>query len=320
MPMTEQEQRCVDLVCAHLAATEGGAWRVVEHLDEQHPDEPSPEVLLTNGPRTAAVEVKRLTGPADVQQYIESTLSLERYLAPSCGGCYHLEPPFPTSMPLDKKFTRYLKREIERVARDLAVDQTGAIPVPRSGLISMNSDTGGPYIRCMHTWAGDDSLRPVLGRIEGVYLLVDHGPKHTFVTDAGREAFCAAVTAACARRRAGITGPFEWVEEWPITKADDQQQPGAVWVMATTEVLPDAAEECVRAMVAKAQAKFTWRRWADLHVVTLDTSIVVPTDQARRAVADLGPTETRGIDLIVLVDRDAVVSASFDRSAEREAG
>ena len=60
MPLTEQEERCVTLVCRYLSEHYGGDWSVKENLDDQDLPEPTPEVIVSNGVKDAAVEVKRL--------------------------------------------------------------------------------------------------------------------------------------------------------------------------------------------------------------------------------------------------------------------
>ena len=50
MPLSEQESRCVELLCHHLNQTSGGQWRVAKSLDDEHPSGPSPDVLLMDEP------------------------------------------------------------------------------------------------------------------------------------------------------------------------------------------------------------------------------------------------------------------------------
>ena len=60
MPLTEQEERCVNLACHYLSKHYGGNWSVQKNLDDLKFQEPTPEVIVGNGTKTAAVEVKRL--------------------------------------------------------------------------------------------------------------------------------------------------------------------------------------------------------------------------------------------------------------------
>ena len=69
MALTEQEIHCVTIANHYLSEKYGGEWAVERDLDELFPAEPSPEVLTTNGTKTAAIEVKRLITDA---AYIES--------------------------------------------------------------------------------------------------------------------------------------------------------------------------------------------------------------------------------------------------------
>jgi len=59
MPLTPQEQRCIDLALGPLGDLYGGTWRVSDGptLDDLHESQSSPECLVTNGSISAAVEV-----------------------------------------------------------------------------------------------------------------------------------------------------------------------------------------------------------------------------------------------------------------------
>ena len=62
VPLSDQETHCVQLTCEYLSSSVGGSWKVQSYPDELYPAEPTPEVIVTNGSVTAAIEVKRLTG------------------------------------------------------------------------------------------------------------------------------------------------------------------------------------------------------------------------------------------------------------------
>ena len=62
MALSEQEARCVEFALNFLSEHYGGCWTIEQYLDDLHPSEPTPEVIVSNGEKTAAVEVKRLRG------------------------------------------------------------------------------------------------------------------------------------------------------------------------------------------------------------------------------------------------------------------
>jgi hypothetical protein len=123
---------------------------VESYLDEINPTEPTPEVMVTNGKTTAAIEVKRMAGDSVQQEYKQSLYSNEKYLIPSCGGYYWLNPPVDLRLPLDTVLRRKVKREIERVAPTLKPEEKGVLCIPRTGHISLISEHNPPLISCSH--------------------------------------------------------------------------------------------------------------------------------------------------------------------------
>ena len=134
MSLTEQEQKCINLAHSYLAGIYGGVWTVQNDLDEEHPSTPTPEVVSSNGSRTAAIEVKSLTGDRMQREFKEAQFSDERYLAPSCGGYYRLYSPSNIRMHGNKKLRRRVKREIERVAPGCQ-GRCKSVPVGRSNCV-----------------------------------------------------------------------------------------------------------------------------------------------------------------------------------------
>ncbi len=49
MPLSEQEQRCVDFACRYLEEHYGGSWSIQQTLDDLYPTEPTPEVIVNSG-------------------------------------------------------------------------------------------------------------------------------------------------------------------------------------------------------------------------------------------------------------------------------
>jgi hypothetical protein len=276
-------------------------------LDDLYPSEPTPEVIVGNDDMTAAIEVKRLTGDSVFQAYKESIFSLQRSLVPSCGGYYYLNPPVDFRLPIDLALRRQIKKEIERVAPTLGEGESGPVRIRREGHISLISESGPPHIHCLHH--SGDPLRPLLDRITGQFFLVDEGLEHSFVTDEGREAFCEAVAAACDVRLKGDLAPAVWHEEWELTRVDNDDKQDGVEIIAVTEArdMPSSVAESVYAMLEKGQKKFADKRWAEHHVLVLESSIHAPPHLVTDVVGSLEPEELEGIDLLLVVDGDELI-------------
>jgi hypothetical protein len=327
MPPSEQERRCIDLACRYLGGRYGGSWSIEEFLDDFNPSEPSPEVIVGNSQKRAAIEVKRLTGDAMQQEYVASLLSNDKFLTPSCGGSYYLNPPVDFRLPMDTALRRLVKREIERLASTLSPGEKGAIRIPRQGHISLISESGPSLIYCLHQGPGADLVSGLKDKITGMFMLVDEGLEHSFVTQEGKAAFEEAVTIACERRLQGNTDPFSWDEEWELARIDDEDNgdtKNGVWIIAVTDArsMQDSVEQCVHAVLDKAMQKFRTKRWADLQIVVVETSALAPRLQAAQAVGTFEPDNRGLIDHFLLVDGEEIAEASAVVAAwlqEREA-
>jgi len=310
--LSDQESRCVELTCGYLSLTVGGDWIVESYPDELYPTEPTPEVIVTNGDVTAAIEVKRLTGDAISQAYEESLLSNEKHLTPSCGGYYVLYPAIDFRLPMDVKTRKQVKREIERLAPTLQSRATGAVRVPRQGHIALISESGPPYICCRHHMAFPEITKPLLDRIAGRFMLVCEGLEHSFVTDEGRAAFFDAVVAACQRRLKGDASPFSWYEEWKLERIDDGRKEDdskdGVWILTCTEArdMRESVAECVYHVLENAMRKFA-KRWAKLQLLVLEKSAFAHEQLVNEVVSNLKPDNLQNVDSILLVDEDKVV-------------
>jgi hypothetical protein len=308
MPLTQQERRCIDLACLHLASVHGGNWRITDILDDQYQTESSPEVVVSNGVITAAIEVKQLTGDSVFQAYVESMLSLERSLAPSCGGYYALSPCVDFRLPVDRRFRQHVKREIERVAPTLAPGQSGAIHIPREAQISLIRESGPGYIYCCHISTGG-VVQEVSPRVTGVFRLVDDGQwEHSFVTDSGRAAFHDALIAACRARIECGRPQVSWIEEWELSRAEqDGSGETGVFVIAVTDArdVSSSVAEGVGRMLEKAKQKFQGRRWADQHIIMFENrGAFMTASRVGDVVSGFEAEELEAIDLIFLVDGD----------------
>jgi hypothetical protein len=318
MPLTDQEARCVNLANRHFSMLYGGVWNIESCPDDTYTSEPSPEVIVTNGDSTAAIEVKRLTGDSIYQAYKESLLSNQKLLTPSCGGSYNLVPTSDFRHPIPVNLRGKVKQEIERVAPSLGPGQSGVIRLPRQGRISLISESGPPYVMCSH---GRpllyELLRPLPEKISGGFMLVDEGLEHSFFTAEGRNAFrnafYEAVVDAYERLLSGDAIPFTWYEEWELTRHEDdpenEDDKDGVWIMSVTPArdMKSSVAECVYAVLENALRKFATRRWADHQVLVLDAFIPAPERLVTKVLAGLEPDDLPGVDLILLVDGDKIV-------------
>jgi len=314
MPLTDQEKTCVDKACAFLAATVGGTWGIESYPTELFPQEKTPEVVVTNGTRTAAIEVKRLTGDVESREYRESLISNEKYLAPPCGGYYSLEPPVDFRLPLPSHLRRHLKKQIAQVAPILKPEEAGFVLVPRQGHISLASENEPSMIHCLHSTQYGELLSPVVCRIKGRYMLVDEGWEHSFFTDVGRKAFQNAVVDACERRlKNGDSSPFTWQEEWRLTRGKDAETPedegDGVWIITVTTAREvwGSVQECVDAVLDSALSKFSSKQWGDVQIIILESSTYAPVDMVVHAVNSAEPGDLTRVDYVLLVDSGKLI-------------
>ena len=213
MPLSGQEQRCIAFACRFLEEHYGDSWSIQQYLDDLNPNEPTPEVIVSTGEQSAAVEVKRLIGDSTHQQYVASLMSNEKFLVPSCGGSYYVNPAVNFRLPMPNDLRQLVKREIERVAPNLQPDQKGAIRIPRQRYVSLISESEPSFVSCLHGGPYSDLMSRLMERVMGKFMLIDEGLEHTFVTQECETAFEEALVLACERRVKGMTNPFSWYEE-----------------------------------------------------------------------------------------------------------
>lgn len=321
MPLSEQEQRCVAFACHYLQEHYGGSWSIKENLDDLKLSEPTPEVIVSNGEKTAAVEVKRLTGDSTYQDYIAYLRNNERFLVPSCGGSYYLCPAVDFRLPMAADLRRLVKREIERVAPNLSPGQKGAIRIPRQGHVSLIAKSGPPFISCLHGGPYSELMSRLREKVTGKFMLVDEGLEHSFITQECKDAFEEAVVAACKRCLEGNIGPFIWYEEWEIVRIDNEGGENGVWIIATTDArsMQESAEQCVHAVLNNAMRKFRGKHWADLNIIVLETSLLSPASLAAQAVENFIPEDRALINHFLIVEGEDVNEASTIVSALAQA-
>jgi hypothetical protein len=314
MPLSDQENLCVQFTCDYLSSSIGGYWVIESYPDDLHPSEPTPEVIVSNGSVSAAIEVKRLTGDSMSQVYIESLLANQKYLVPSCGGYYTLNPPVDFRLPMAIPLRKLVKKEIERVAPSLNYGESGVIRVPRYGYIALISESGPSFIHCVHGGGPfSELLSPIAERVNGKFMLVDEGLQHSFFTDEGRTAFHDAIVAACERRLEGDSSTFSWYEEWELTKLkeddkEEEDEKGGVWIITVTEArnMMESVAECVYTVLTNALRKFV-KRWADLHILALEKSTYAPGQFVTESIASLETDELKDVDLILFIDDGKVI-------------
>jgi hypothetical protein len=314
LPLSSQEQACVEALCAYLSQVDGKGWNIQPGptLDDENPGRSSPEVVITDGARKAAVEVKRL-GDDVTQPYAESVLSLERRLVPTRGGHYTLMPCGNLSFPLEPRMVRTIKKEIERVSADMPDGDEKPIRLARQAQLILRPCENGVILGCLH----DDfaELRQAAERLSNTYgLLLDQGQMdHSFITDDAREAFIQAIVAAAAT---GNSQTVVWFEEWLLKRHDDNDD--GVWVFGSSGAfdVQDSVAESTERMVEQVASKFRGEKWAPTQIIALDAASPHMTSERVRAVLEaFSPAELPNVDLVVLV-RDGVASTVW--SLERQ--
>ncbi len=307
MPLSDQERGCIEHARGFLSTVIGGQWEIVDKdLTKLYPREPTPEVVVTNGKTTAAIEVKRMKGDSAQVSYRRNQFSNAATLTPSCKGCYLLEPPIDLGPSINSALHRQVEKEIERVAPKLKPDDKGVLRIPRSGLISLKSKGNPPLIHCSHgLGSNSDLFRPLLDRLKGKFMLVDEGPQHSFFTDDGKEAFYKAVVSACRRRLEGDSSIFSWDEEWQITRVkdddvDEDEKSGVLIMTGIEDRGVESIEECLQNVLNNALRKFS-RPWACLHILVLEENVGIHTHVIQKVVASLSPSDLPNIDYVLLV-------------------
>jgi len=304
MPLSEQEQRCVAFACHYLEEHYGGSWSIKENLDDLNLSEPTPEVTVSNGKKTAAVEVKRLIGDSIYQSYIASLRHNERRLAPSCGGSYYLCPAVDFRLPMPSNLQRLVKREIGRVAPTLSPGEKGAIRIQRQGHIVLIDKSAPPFISCLHNGPYSEIMNRLSKKVMGKFMLIDAGLEHSFITQECKDAFEEAVVAACKRCLEGNNDPFDWYEEWELIKIDNESGEDGVWIIATTDArsMPESVEQCVHDNLNNAMEKFRGRQWANLNIIVLETFLSSPASLVAQAVENFMPRDRALINHFLIVD------------------
>jgi hypothetical protein len=317
--LSKDEQRCLELACQFLGEQLGGTWMLEDgpllEDDPAYQGVSRPEARITDGVRTAAVEVKALTGDRQFQDYWRSLPSLKRQLRPSCGGYYFLVPWVDLRLPLGRREIKELKCQIEHVALGMAVDESRPIRVSRNGRAKiLDHDRAGP-IYCSHM---EPVFRHLQRELHGSYWLADSDQnEHRFMTEQARadlvRAFSDAVHSS-PLPQPGTTVPLHWYEEWELKRVEANGLEDGVWVCATTDAADVGASisEILSRMLEAGIRKFR-RRWADFHVIALDKQWpFIEAGDAVHALKEFDDDELADINLVLLVEVDRVTVVRRD--------
>jgi hypothetical protein len=303
MALTDQEVHCIERACVALASLEGGAWRMVDGpaLEDTVRDRPVPEVLVTNGTRTAAIEVKRLAGDDVFQAYREALVSLEKSLAPPSGGYFRLYPNLGFRLPMEQKLRKRIKAEVARLAIGMKPEETRFIKMPRQAVVIRNRPDGNHVWCCHHSI--NDLLQGIGQRVQGTYFLSDLAcPEHKFETDNAKADFCAGMISACAIAEGVGSATADWYDEWALNFMDPDEN--GVWVASATvgRDVRTAVEQCVDDMIQRGLGKFQ-ERWGDLHVLVLERfEAMMTTDRVRSVIQLYEAEDLKALDLMLMVE------------------
>ncbi len=265
-----------------------------------------PECVVSNGAIDAAIEVKRLTGDEVFRAYKEGLLSLSRVLNPECQGYFILGSAAGLRVPASKPLLRNLRKEVSRVAPNLARGETGALRIARSSWVSLCSPTGRGYVYCCHNYT-DHLFKDLDSVVPGTFLLVDQElPDHSFITEEARSNFRVNLVEACARRLRGESNHFDWYEEVPLYRSDTDDNDRGLDILAVTEArsVDAAVAEGLDYVLDRAVRKFQKTpRWAAKHVIVLDREDGFSSpEKVQFAMKWTNPEELANIDLVIMRD------------------
>jgi hypothetical protein len=277
-------------------------------LDDLHQNSKSPEVLVSNGILSAAIEVTELRGGSVWNKHRVSWRTLQSELQPSREGHFILVPSDDFRLPIPKPVVRQLKQQLEVAAQSLH-DQgaVAVVRVPRSAKVALVNPKQPGHVFCYH-----DSMPAVLhaasSRITGAYTLVDCDQwEHRFQTENGRDEAVQRIVDACHRRLGGEKTIAEWDEEWALHLTDVSGS--GVDILCVTEAvsIPDMVAEDVSRAVAAKHRKFTGRRWADLHVLVMDARLrLTSRDYVALALSHVPDEQLSQFDVIARVHGDDI--------------
>lgn len=277
-------------------------------LDDLNPRSRSPEVAVSNGSLSGAIEVTGLRGGSVWNDHSVSLKSLRVALQPSRPGLYMLSPAIDFRLPVSKRVVTQLKQQID-LASGLLRDagDKASVLVPRSAKIQVANLRRPGLVFCSHH-SMNDVLQLASERVDGAFWLVDDGElEHCFRTDDGRLAAAERIAAACRRAALGEVVEAAWDDEWELTLVDPSANGVRVLSVTAAISVPGMVADAVTGAVAVKRRKFTGRRWADIHLLVMDAQFpLMPSDYAAFALSQLEDEELAGLDVVLLACGDSV--------------
>jgi len=304
MALSNRERQCIEALCTYLGSQRGDKWRITDDsLDARHPNERSPEAMISDGAHTVAVEVKTLPGPKVWNQFRAYILSLRQALVPSRSGYYELYPPIGYEPPWPRSFIRTVRAGIEKACHAVEADGEGYVRVPRRSLLLKENSTI-DLVRCSH---GTDPVPGISRLVQGHCSLPDGGGQHSFYTDRAKEDFRDSIIAGIGRIESGESDVWiEWEEEWLLRWSNSAETAVEVVAVSRAFSVEAAVAETVGIMIDAANDKFH-RRWADRHAAILDRRFIFADEHRVRMVfADITPEDYASIDHVYLFDTDSI--------------
>ncbi len=301
MPPSDQERRCADAICGSLNEATHQAWTVARWLDDEYPNESSPDVQLTDGNETIAIEIKRLTDGRIFHRHDRHVQSLHRRLAPDRDRSYFLILAPTARLPFPGAWLPRIKKAIADSASGLQVGEEIVIRLPRHSKLKYYFDSEPRVVECQH--ADDGRVHMVSPEAAGYFGLEDSDePGHQFLSEELRAAFERELGRACDASMRDGQADVNWQEEWTLRRLPDPPAgSGGVHVQAATaDFLESAAIESVTTAIDDAKKKFVSMRWADRAAVALHAGeqqselalSAFKTAIGRLTVADVHPLDT----------------------------
>ena len=157
MSPSEQERCCADAILSHLCRNTQREWGVDAWLDDLHPNEPSPDVLLTDGGEELAVDIKQVTDGEVFHDHVNSLRSLDRRLALDTARNYVVtQQPF-LPLPRHYQWIRRAKIRNAAAALEISVGGTAIVPIRRRTTVRLLDQSEHRLVVCQHQWCDEMS-------------------------------------------------------------------------------------------------------------------------------------------------------------------
>ena len=301
----DQELRCAEAICKSLNEFNDRAWKIECWLDDKHQDEAGPDVRLSDGDVSIAVEIKQLTDGSEFHEFAQYSHSLYRRLALDPDRDYLLIPAPSTRLPLPESWLPRIRTAIADSGPALRVGEEAKLRIPRRSKLSRYGDFKPGVVGCQHDSA--HSIHQTIPDAVGAFILEDGGePARQFLSEDLRTAFRRELERACDSSKRDGLAVVSWQEEWHLLRLSDPPLgSGGVHVAAATACfLETAVIECVETAVRSAKSKFNARRWANHTAAALHASeqqSKVPITYFDSAIRGLKADQIRPLDFVLLV-------------------